>query len=94
MNWGSWGQYARGLGYKKTWETRAGGCRMTEYSKVSIGGRLITLQFWADGKHRISHTYKGLMDTAPTYFTTYDGFVEADRIERTRMDNGNVRKSQ
>lgn len=86
-------------GWSHKWDTRGGGCRMVSINKLT-GNRWLTIQFWEDGNHRVSHGICGdgfvmrklgpsscRETTYPTYFGTPAEMIAALAIERTRIDH-------
>lgn len=75
-------------GFKRVYEYRSR--RITEamvtYQK-QVGNRLLDLQLWADGGHRVSHYLKGHMSTQPTTFRTLFEMKVAIKTELTRKDH-------
>jgi hypothetical protein len=55
--------------------------------KKELPDRILELQLWGDGKHRISHWMNGSMNTLPTDFSSLAGMQAAIRTESTRSDN-------
>jgi hypothetical protein len=60
--------------------------------KFPEGHRLLDVQLWTNGKHRISHmiytdAVRGLENTTPTEFTTVAEMLPAIEFESTRQDN-------
>jgi hypothetical protein len=76
----------RKQGFEKTSDSRAGGCRCAIFTK-RVGERLLDLQLWGDGKHRVSHWICASMNTQPTDFTDLAGMREAITRETVRTDN-------
>jgi hypothetical protein len=77
----------RKAGFRKAWDSRGGGVRVVEWEKVCPDGRTLKCQIWADGNHRISHEWKGCMDTLPTDFTDEGGLYVAMLKESNRIDS-------
>ncbi len=77
----------RRAGFRKTWDSRAGGARMVEYRRDDPDGRTLICQLWDDGRHRISHNWLGCSKTVPSGFTTEDELTLAVEREATRTDS-------
>lgn len=82
--------HLRRHGFKKTYSSRAGGCRVDEWEK-DLEGRRLKAQVWQDGRHRLSHRLKtdhGLRElTVPTEFQNPDELIAAIEREATRQDS-------
>lgn len=76
----------RRAGFRKTWESRAGGVRVVEWRREERDGRTLVCQVWADGGHRISHEWLGCSDTLPTEFFDEAGMTAAIEREASRTD--------
>lgn len=76
----------RQAGFRKTWDTRSGGQRMTEWKREHQDGRTLEVQIWADGLHRVSHSWVGCSDTVPTSFKTAGEMYLAIKVEMLRCD--------
>lgn len=82
--------YARKLrpnGFRKDWESRAGGSRVTEWKRDEPDGRTIRVQIWDDGGHRVNHEWIGCSDTTPTPFYSVESLWIAIEHESTRLDS-------
>jgi hypothetical protein len=77
----------RRLGFRKTWESVAGGMSLREWKRDEPDGRVLVLQLWESGRHRISHDWCGCSDTTPTGFKTEAELHTAIEHERARMDS-------
>lgn len=77
----------RRAGFRKEYDSRSGGCRTVEWTRQEPDGRLLNCQLWADGGHRVSHSWIGCSDTLPTSFRTEKGLADAIERERTRIDS-------
>lgn len=77
----------RKLQFKKTFDTRAGGCRCCSYEKTIDAVRTLDLQVWADGQHRVTHNIRGCTATTPTEFHNIAQMHTAIAHETTRTDN-------
>lgn len=77
----------RSDGFRITYDSSAGGSRVVIWEKKLTGNRTLDLQLWDDGKHRVSHTISGCMNTVPTDFVTLEQMLVAILTESTRMDN-------
>lgn len=77
----------RRVGFRKKWDSRAGGVRVAEWTREEPDGRTLVCQLWADGQHRISHEWVGCTNTHPTDFEDEDGLAIAIHHEATRTDN-------
>lgn len=73
-------------GFRKIWDSRAGGVRVIEWRREQPDGRTLICQIWSDGHHRISHAWVGCSDTKPTDFDTEAGLAAAIQHESTRTD--------
>ena len=76
----------RERGFRRTWDTSAGGERMVEYTKQIDERRTLSMQIWYGGTNRISSSFVGCGDTAPTEFASYVDMDKAILHESTRMD--------
>lgn len=77
-----WAAILRWSGFKKTYE--GGGCRCYE---KGVGLRTLTVQFWRDGSHRVTHSHHGCSDTTPTDFKTEAEMFSAIKFETERTDS-------
>lgn len=73
-------------GFRKAWTSRVGGGRVDGWKK-EVGPRLLQVQLWADGGHRISHALNGRGSTLPTYFVDMASLDAAIEHETTRTDH-------
>lgn len=76
----------RDQGFLKAYDSHAGGIRTVSFQHL-IGERHVDVQFWGDGRHRISHFLKGRMSTHPTPFQTVPEMEAALKHELTRTDH-------
>lgn len=66
------------LGFKReVTASRDGRMSMMQYGRGSEDHFKLEVQFWLDGKHRVSHWHHGSDQTRPTNFTTVSGMVAA-----------------
>lgn len=77
----------RAAGFRKTYDSRSGGCRVVEYSRRVGDNRVIDVQLWSDGGHRASHWIGGRMTTVATEFDSPEGLAVAIERESARTDN-------
>lgn len=73
-------------GFQKDYDTRAGGGRTVQFSKV-VGDRKLELQLFDDGQHRVSHFLNGRMSTHPTEFKNPQDMLVAIAHELKRTDH-------
>lgn len=88
-----YGPALRKLGFKKVWHTTSGGQATTQYDKRLADGRELHVQIWADGGHRVSHSFNGCSDTTPTDFRLKPQMSDAIDKESTRTDSKYYRAS-
>lgn len=74
-------------GFQKEYSSRAGGGRVDEWKRQENDRRIITVQLWGDGKHRVTHSIDHNENTYPTGFTDVEGMLAAITRERERTDN-------
>lgn len=79
---------ARFLGFRRTYDcaTRLHRHGIWIYER-QIGDRLVTIQFWSDGNHRVSHMLNGRGSTLPTEFRRCGQMLRAVYRELTRTDH-------
>jgi hypothetical protein len=84
----------RSAGFKKDWDSKAGGGRTVQYSKEikdstqkKNGSRKIEVQLNDDGKHRVSNMLNGRGITTPTDFHSMKGMQRAIDYESRRTDH-------
>ncbi len=87
MNIRPYSTLLRSRGFVKDFDSRAGGVRAVCFSKT-VGNRMLAVQLWGDGAHRVSHYLDGRMTTIPTGFTDTLGMLNAIQKELTRTDQG------
>ena len=63
------------------YDSRSGGARVVALKKSVSTIRVLHLQLWDDGKHRVTFTEGGRMATPPTDFTDVDGMLAAIAVE-------------
>lgn len=73
--------------FRKTWDTRAGGLRTTEWRREEPDGRTLVCHISEDGQHSLSHSWLGCGDTMPTYFKAPEDLAAAIESETTRADS-------
>lgn len=88
----------RKQGFEFEFRDRGGGTTVTQFRKRQ-GDRMLHVQFWASGKHRVSHGtvtklpngQEGMRETTtPTDFTTVDQMLKAIELEWTRPSGPGV----
>lgn len=77
----------RRAGFRKKWDSRSGGVRVSSWLRQEPDGRTLDCQIWSDGQHGLSHNWVGCSNTPPTDFTTEGELAIAIRHEATRTDN-------
>ena len=82
----------RKRGFKKDWDSRAGGIRIAGWTKHA-GEREVRVQIWADGNHRVSHSIRNRATTHPTQFNDEASMDDALSWEENRRDNLNLATS-
>lgn len=75
------------LAFRKKWDSRAGGVRVSEWKREEEDGRTLVCQIWEDGKCRLSHEWLGCSDTVPTDFSDEEELVKAIEYETIRKDS-------
>jgi hypothetical protein len=69
----------------KAYDSRYGGIRVVEFQCQVTPTRLLVVQFWGDGNHRVSFYESGSMRTPPTDFTDTASMLSAIAVETTRV---------
>lgn len=88
MIYSQWSLIFRGLGFKKEWDTRAGGQRAVQFNKKIEGTtRTLQIQWWEDEQHRVSSEFNGCADTRPIDFDTVSSLLAAIEFESSRTDS-------
>lgn len=77
----------RRIGFEPDGDSRAGGERCVFFKKRVSPARVVNLQLWEEGKHRVSHSLHGSMNTYPTAFETVEEMLAALAHETERKDN-------
>ena len=77
----------RKMGFKKDYESTAGGEMCRIYEKQIDGRRRVNIQLWGDGGHRASHSIDGCESTLPSSFENINQMRVAIEHESQRMDN-------
>lgn len=76
--------------FKRDYYSRSGGGEMAIYVK-QVGSRLVDVQLWDDGAHRVSHMLDGRMSTLPSGFHDAAEMKIAIQHELTRADHAERR---
>lgn len=76
----------REAGFRKAWDSRAGGVRTIEWRREEADGRTLHARINEDGRHSVSHSWLGCADTLPTPFEGAHGLDAAIAREAVRMD--------
>jgi hypothetical protein len=76
----------REAGFRKTYQSRAGGAEIREWRREDADGRTLVCQLWQGGNHRITHEWCGCSNTPPTLFNDKLGFRDAILREALRTD--------
>jgi hypothetical protein len=71
-------------GWRKTDDSRAGGCRVVNYEKAVDASRRLALSLWEAGGHNVSFYHDGMMATYATAFDTVPEMLKAIAYETTR----------
>ena len=77
----------RKVGFELEWDSRAGGVRTIQWLRQENERRIIIVQLWGDGRHRVTHSIGRRETTIPTDFIDVAQMVEAIEVERSRTDN-------
>jgi hypothetical protein len=76
-------------GWKRAYESRAGGVRLVAFEKWVNSRRKLELQLWADGRHRVTFMWyttktRDRMSTSPSDFESVTGMITAIAAETRR----------
>lgn len=70
--------------WRQDFDSRAGGARIVQFvHRVNIH-RLLHLQLWEDGEHRVTFMEDGRISTPPSAFKTVAEMLNAIEVESTK----------
>src|SRR6266404_166964 len=71
--------------WEREWDSRAGGVRCVKFRWQVDHWRILHLQLWGDGRHRVSMEWRGRQATPPTDFQSVTQMHSAIAYEKTRV---------